>query len=166
MGWQTPPVMANLQNGAFTGPEGLKVAEAQSRLVKATLAAVGRDVCDGLLETVGIKSSLVEGEHASVVLELPSETDTALIARAISMENVESWCDPEGRVHVAISPWYSTKDVDQVVLSTTKVVHVLLGLHASDAAPPKSFIQRVLASAREIVLIQKRQAERKDSPIE
>ncbi len=46
------------------------------------------------------------------------------------MENVEAWCDENRYVHAAIGPWYSTKDVDQVVLSITKVVHVKLGLHA------------------------------------
>ena len=97
---------------------------------RKTLAALAEDVRTGLLETVGIRSRLVEGEKASILLDLPFGTDTELIARAVDLENVEAWRDPHGKVHVAIGPDYSTKDVDQVVLSVTKVVHVLLGLHA------------------------------------
>lgn len=96
------------------------------------LAAVANDVRLGLQETVGIDAKWVEGERASVVISLPEGTDTHFIARAIDLENVEAWCDEHNQVHVAIGPWYSTKDVDQVVLSITKVVHVLLGLHATD----------------------------------
>lgn len=62
---------------------------------------------------------------------MPEGVDGALIAHAIDLENVEAWFDSAGRVRVAIGPWYTTKDVDQVVLAITKVTHVLLGLHAS-----------------------------------
>ena len=85
------------------------------------------------------------------------------IARAIDAENVEAWCDERGRVHVAISPWYSTKDVDQVVLSVTKVVHVLLGLHAADATQTTEgavFWRRWLSVAMEIAALQKQQSRR------
>lgn len=96
------------------------------------LASVANDVRLGLQETVGIAAQWSEGERASVVITLPEGTDSQFIAHAIDLENVEAWCDEYNRVHVAIGPWYSTKDVDQVVLSITKVVHVLLGLHAAD----------------------------------
>lgn len=93
------------------------------------LAAVAHDVNLGLQETVGVFAKFVEGEQASVVISLPEEADPRIIAYAIDLEHVEAWCDEEGMVHVAIGPWYTTKDVDQVVLSVTKVLHVLLGLH-------------------------------------
>jgi hypothetical protein len=95
------------------------------------LAAVANDVRLGLLETVGVPAQWHEAERASVVLTLPQDTDTHFIAHAIDLENVEAWCDDQARVHAAIGPWYTTKDVDQVVLSITKVTHVLLGLHAN-----------------------------------
>ena len=110
---------------------------AQTQLAQATqqaLAAVARDVVSGLQETVGLQSQwgteFVEHAKCSVILELPSEADPEYIAKAIDLENVEAWCDENRRVHVAIGPWFSTKDVDQVVLSVTKVIHVLLGMHA------------------------------------
>lgn len=136
MAWQMPPLLAGLAPGqSITGPPGSTVAWAQMRLQEATrmaLAAIANDVRLGLQETVGIAAEWAEGERASVVITLPEGTDTQLIARAIDLENVEAWCDEHNQVHVAIGPWYSTKDVDQVVLSITKVVHVLLGLHASN----------------------------------
>lgn len=135
MGWQLPLLLVGLAPGqSITGPQGSTVAWAQMRLLEATrmaLAAVANDVRLGLQETVGIVAEWAEGERASVVINLPEGTDTQFIARAIDMENVEAWCDEHNRVHVAIGPWYSAKDVDQVVLSITKVVHVLLGLHAA-----------------------------------
>ncbi len=171
MAWHVPLIMRNLQGEANAAPEGSNVPGAQRQLLaatRATLSAIGADVRAGLLETVGIESKLAEGERASIVLELPSGTDTESVARAIDMENVEAWCDEEGRVHVAISPWYSTKDVDQTVLSIIKVVHVLLGLHASDQqgarTQPKGLVQRFLASMLEIMLLQKRFGQEKEPP--
>lgn len=136
MAWHLPPLLAGLAPGqSITSPPGSTVAWAQMRLLEATrmaLAAVANDVRLGLQETVGIAAEWAEGERSSVVITLPEGTDAQFIARAIDLENVEAWCDEHHRVHVAIGPWYSTKDVDQVVLSITKVVHVLLGLHAAD----------------------------------
>ena len=130
-------MMVNLKNYATEKPTGSLVPWAQTQLAQATqqaLAAVARDVVSGLQETVGIRSKwnaeFVEHAKCSVILELPSDADSAYIAKAIDLENVEAWCDGNKQIHVAIGPWYSTKDVDQVVLSVTKVVHVLLGLHA------------------------------------
>jgi hypothetical protein len=135
MAWRWPPLVAGLAPGErITGPEGSSVAWAQVRLLEATrmaLAAIANDVRLGLQETVGVPSEWVEGEVASVRLLLPDGVDTALIARAIDLENVEAWRDEAGGVHVAIGPWYTTKDVDQLVLAITKVTHVLLGLHAT-----------------------------------
>jgi hypothetical protein len=148
-------------------PEDSRVPQAQKRLLEATraaLIAVAADVKAGLLETVGVRSSLVEAERSSVVIELPPGTDTEQIARAIDMENVEAWRDDEGHVHVGIGPWYSTKDVDQAVLSIIKVVHVMLGLHASDSPPPKGLLQKILTSMAEVIAVQKREAEKKDPP--
>ena len=134
--WQLPAMMANLTSYSTEKPVGSIVPWAQTQLAQATqqaLAAVANDVVKGLLETVGMRSQWgaedSENSKCSVVLELPAEADPEFIARAIDLENVETWCDENNKVHVAIGPWYSTKDVDQVVLSVTKVVHVLLGMH-------------------------------------
>lgn len=136
MAWRWPPVVTKLAPGEnITSPQGSSVAWAQNRLLEAThmaLAAIAKDVRLGLLETVGITAEWDEqAEYGSVVVTLPKGTDTEFISKAIDLENVESWCDKQGQVHVGIGPWYTTKDVDQVVLAITKVVHVLLGLHAS-----------------------------------
>lgn len=136
MAWVIPETMAKVSNATNEKPVGSMVPWAQAQLFQATqqaLAGVAQDVAKGLAETVGIRgewgTELNAGERCSVVIELPSSADHEYIARAIDLENVEAWYT-NGRVHVAIGPWYSTKDVDQVVLSITKVVHVLLGLHA------------------------------------
>jgi hypothetical protein len=153
-----PPVWKTLQAGEFAVPENSKVLANQKRLLdvtQATLEAVFRDVRMGLLETVGVDCSLVVGDICSVRLDLAEGTDTKKVARAIDLENIEAWCDESGQVHIAINPWYSTKDVDQTVLSAVKVIHVLLGIHASDAARPKTFKQKLLGSIAEIMQIQK-----------
>ncbi len=137
MAWELPPMMVNLKHYSTEKPSGSMVPWAQTQLAQATqqaLAAVARDVVSGLQETVGIRSrwgtEFAEQAKCSVIVELPSEADPEFIAHAIDLENVEAWCDENQQVHVAIGPWYSTKDVDQVVLSVTKVIHVLLGMHA------------------------------------
>ena len=140
-------------------PENSSVLQNQKKMFDATravLTAIARDVREGLLETVGVKSSLsMDNGCCSVVLELPQGTDTELVARAIDLENVEAWRDEAGKVHVGINPWYSTKDVDQTVLCTIKVIHVLLGIHASDTPQPKTFKQKLLTSIAEVMQIQK-----------
>ena len=163
--WRVPPVWKDLQNGNLRTPENSKVHANQKRLLgatRATLDAVFRDVREGLRETVGVDCSLVIEEVCSVRLDLPEETDTETVASAIDLENVEAWTDESGKVHVGINPWYSTKDVDQTVLSTIKVIHVLLGIHASDAeaSKPKTLKQKLLASFAEVMQIQK-EAEKK-----
>jgi hypothetical protein len=115
-------------------------------------------VRQGLLETVGVNSRLIEGERCGIAIELPPGTDLEMIARAIDLENVEAWLGEDGQAHVAIGPWYSTKDVDQVVLTTTKVVHVLLGLHAVCSLPQVenlSFARRVMRSAADVLVLLK-----------
>lgn len=151
LAWRVPPVWTSLQTGETSAPENSKVLPSQKQLIKAaqaTLDAVFGDVQTGLRETVGVECSLAVGERCSVVLDLPGDTDTEPIARAIDMENVEAWRDAGGRVHVGLSPWFSAKDVDQAVLSTVKVIHVLLGIHASDANKPKSFGQKFSGRSR------------------
>lgn len=156
----------NELDGNAKVPEGSSVLLSQRRLLeamRATLAAVAADVRGGLLETVGVAATLVEGERSSVVLELPREVvgaEAEKIARAIDMENVEAWVGEGSRVHVGIGPFYTTKDVDQVVLSVTKVIHVMLGMHATDApAKPKTLSQRALSAVAEVLLAQKRAAQ-------
>ncbi len=165
LAWRVPPIVSNARDGAIPGPADSRVPRAQKQLhaaTRAVLKAVAEDVSTGLRETVGVGSALAEGDRSSVVLELPPGTDTEQIARAIDLENVEAWCAEDGRVHVGIGPWYSTKDVDQVVLSIIKVVHVLLGLHASDVQPqPKRFLQKILTSVAEVLAAQKRAAKKK-----
>ena len=156
--WRIPTIWKDLQENSLKVPEGSIVPQKQKYLFKATrevLAAIAKDVRGGLLETVGVESSLSMDERCSVVLELPEKADTEMIARAIDLENVEAWRDSQGKVHVGISPWFSTKDIDQTVLCTIKVIHVLLGIHADDAAQPKTLKQKLLQSISEIMQIQK-----------
>lgn len=123
----------------------------------AALAAIASDIRGGLLETVGIKSSFsIDDENrCSMLLELPAGTDAKAISEAIDAENVEAWLDEAGKVRVGISPWLSTKDIDQTVLCAIKVIHVLLGIHASDNAPPKSFGQKIMAAVTDVMNAQK-----------
>lgn len=159
MAWRVPSVWNVLQTDDAAVPENSKVLAKQTQLVKATRAAIEAvytDVRIGLRETVGVNCRLVIDERCSVVLELPDKTNTEQIARAIDLENVETWRDESGAVRVGISPWLSTKDVDQTVLSAVKVIHVLLGIHASDAAEPKTFGQKILSSVSDIMTLQKK----------
>ena len=164
--WRIPPVWENLQANDLVVPKNSTVPQNQKRLLAATrevLTAIAKDVREGLLETVGVESSLsMDDGRCSVVLELPEGTDTELVARAIDLENVEAWHDESGKVHVGINPWYSTKDVDQTVLCTIKVIHVLLGIHATDTEQPKTFKQKLLSSVADIMAAQKGVAKRKD----
>jgi hypothetical protein len=159
LAWRIPPVWKDLQTGEASAPENSKVLSNQKQLMKVTLTtldAVFADVRQGLRETVGIDCELVAESRCSVVLNLPAETDTETIARAIDLENIEAWRDASGRVHVGISPWLSTKEVDQTVLSPVKVIHVLLGVHASDSAEPKTFGQKIFGAVAEIMSLQKK----------
>ncbi|MDQ2746165.1 MAG: hypothetical protein M3T96_02780 [Acidobacteriota bacterium] len=157
--WQTPPIWKTLESGDFAAPENSTVSAEQKQLMKAilkTLEAVFEDVRGGLLETVGVDCVLSIEEKCSFVLDLPEGTDTEQIAKAIDMENVEAWRDETGAVHVALSPWFSTKDVDQSVLSPVKAIHVLIGIHATDNAPPPTFGQKILSTVADIMNIQKK----------
>jgi hypothetical protein len=159
LAWRVPPLWTTLQTGEASAPENSKVLASQKQLIKAaraTLDAVFADVRTGLRETIGVACSLAVNERCSFVLDLPDGTDTEQIARAIDLENVEAWRDASGRVHVGFSPWLSAKDVDQTVLSTVKVIHVLLGIHASDSNEPKSFGQKIFGAVTEIINIQKK----------
>ncbi len=129
--------------------------------VSERLTVIAAEMREGLLETVGVESRLsLGGTRCSMILELAPETDAELVARAIDLENVEAWCDENGRVNVAISPLYSTKDVDQAVLCAIKVIHVLLGLHAVCEVKPKTFMQKILASVIEIMQAQQKVSKR------
>ncbi len=131
----------------------------QKNLLAATdevLRAIATDVRGGLLETVGIESEFsIDDGRASMILTLPENADAEQIARAIDAENVEAWLDENNKVRVAVNPWYSTKDVDQTVLSTIKVIHVLLGIHATDDAQPKTFKEKLIKLISEIMELQK-----------
>ncbi len=157
--WRVPPVWKDLQENVLTVPEGSSVPLRQKKMLAAireVLTVAAKDVREGLLETVGVESKLsMEDGRCSMVLDLPENADADEIARAIDLENVESWRDENGKVRVALSPWYSTKDVDQTVLSVVKVIHVMLGIHASDAdaLKPKTLKQKLLSSVMEVMLI-------------
>ena len=121
------------------------------------LSAIADDMREGWLETVGAESRLsTDGTRCSMILELAPETDIETVARAIDLENVEAWTDENGRVNVAISPLFSTKDTDQAVLGAIKVIHVMLGLHAVCEVKPKTFVQKILASIVEIMQVQQK----------
>lgn len=158
--WRVPPVWNEIQTGAKIGaPENSQVLAVQKDLLKAaqkTLEAIAADVREGLLETVGIDCALVIDERCAVSLDLPDAADAKQIAQAIDLENVEAWRDENGLVRVGISPWLSTKDVDQTVLCAVKVIHVLLGIHAADNAAPPTFGQKILSTVAEIMNIQKK----------
>lgn len=168
MAWRIPPVWKSLQKNFLTVPEGSTVPQKQEKMLRATsevLTAVAKDVREGLLETVGVDSTLsLEGGRCSMILHLPEGADTEKIARAIDLENIETWRDEQGKVHIAASPWYSTKDVDQTVLSAVKVIHVMLGIHASDseAAKSKTLKQKLFASVMDVMLVQKKIEKKKD----
>lgn len=158
--WRVPPLWNDLLAGEVAPPSGSSVLKNQRALIAAareTLEAIAADVRAGLLETVGVGSRLIVGERCSVALELPAGADVELIARAIDQENVEAWTDETNVVHVGINPWYSTKDVDQTVLSTIKVIHVLLGIHACDFAPeaPQNRLQKLLTALTDVLQAQK-----------
>jgi hypothetical protein len=157
MAWRVPPIWNDLKAGKSAAPENSKVIARQRELVKTTESAVNAvftDVQTGLRETVGVECSLVFNERCSIVLDLPEKTDTEQIARAIDLENIEAWRDETGRVNVGIGPWFSTKDVDQTVLSAVKVIHVLLGIHAADSNAPKTFGQKILQAVAEVINLQ------------
>ncbi len=159
MAWRVPPVWKTLQIGEAAAPENSKVIAGQKQLLKATETAINHvfaDVREGLRETVGVDCVLEIDERCSVILDLPDGTDTEKIARAIDLENIEAWQDETGRVHVCLSPWFSTKDVDQSVLSAVKVIHVLLGIHAADNAAPPTFKQKIFGAVAEIMSLQKK----------
>lgn len=154
-----PPIWKTILSGEASAPENSKVLDKQKQLIKTTEAAINGvfdDVRTGLLETVGVECSLVLDERCSVILDLPAETDAEKIAHAIDLENVEAWRDLKGNVHIGISPWFSTKDVDQTVLSAVKVIHVLLGIHATDNAAPQTFGQKILSAVAEVMNVQKK----------
>lgn len=138
----------------------------QKELQRATLEvlrSIAKDVSAGLFETVGVESEFaIDDGRCAMRLELPVGADAEYLARAIDAENVEAWTDANGKVCVGINPWYSTKDVDQTVLCTIKVIHVLLGIHATDNAPPPGFAQKLLQSVAEIMQIQTGAPKKKD----
>ncbi len=157
--WEVPPIWKFLQSDEPTAPENSKVSDAQKNLLKTTLAtldATFADVRGGLLETVGVDCVLSIEDKCSFILNLPENADTEQMAKAIDMENVEAWRGADGRVHVALSPWLSTKDVDQTVLCPVKVIHVLLGIHAADNIAPPTFGQKILSTVAEIMNIRKK----------
>ena len=157
--WKVPPIWESLRLGDAPAPETSKVSAAQKMLMKATLTTldtVFADVRGGLLETVGIECVLSIEEKCSFILTLPETADTEQVARAIDLENIEAWRGENGRVHVALSPWLSTKDVDQTVLSAVKVIHVLLGVHATDNAAPPTLKQKIFGAVAEIMSLQKK----------
>ncbi|HEX8636481.1 MAG TPA: hypothetical protein VF692_00350 [Pyrinomonadaceae bacterium] len=157
--WRIPPAWNELDNNLQTVPENSAVPAKQKRLQQATrdvLTAIAADVRGGLLETVGVESRFTTDDgRCAMILELPASADAEQVARAIDLENVEAWRDAEGKVRVGISPWLSTKDVDQTVLCAIKVVHVLLGLHAGVGAEPKTFKQKLLTAIADVMKAQK-----------
>lgn len=130
----------------------------QKALRRATfevLQSIAKDVRAGLIETVGVESEFaIDDGRCAMRLKLPEGADAEYLARAVDAENVEAWTDTDNRVCVGINPWYSTKDVDQTVLCTIKVIHVLLGIHATDNVTPQTLAQKILSSVAEIMQIQ------------
>jgi len=138
--WRTPKVFS----GNTSVPKNSMVPFMQEKLLASinyALAAIAADVRQGLLETVGLESEwwTDDSEMASVVVHLPENIDRDYLVKAINLENLEAWCDDKKRVHIAISPFYTTKDVDQTVLCVVKVACQFTGLIDVDS---KSFYHK------------------------
>lgn len=157
--WRIPAVWENIQDDVLEIPEGSTVLKDQEKMLRATndvLASVAKDIREGLLETVGVESTLsIDDGRCTMVLSLPDGSDTGKIAEAIDLENIEAWRDTAGNVHIAVAPWFSTKDVDQTVLSAVKVIHVMLGIHATDTVEPKTIKEKLISSVMEVMQLQK-----------
>lgn len=149
-----------MQEKGLSISESISARQDQTELFSESykiLLTMGKDVREGLLETVGVESEFsLDGDYCSMILRLPPETDTKMIAEAIALENADAWCDETARVNLGINPQFSVKDVDQTVLCAIKVIHVLLGLHAVCEVQPKSFMQKILASVMEIMQAQQK----------
>lgn len=140
--WRTPKVFS----GNTAVPENSMVPFMQEKLAAAlnnTLAAIAADVRQGLLQIVGLESEwwTDDPEKASVLVDLPAAIDPAYAAEAINLENLEAWLDAERRLHIAISPFYTTKDVDQTVLCVVKVVCQFTGIIDVET-DPRGFYHR------------------------
>lgn len=143
LAWELPPLMREAQERALTGPAGSLVAPAQWNLFASTmrvLDAIADDARNGLRETLGIECRLASSEKAAIALDLPPGIDPRTVAAAIDRENIEAWCK-HGQVHVAIGPWYTTQDIDYIVLSVTKVLQFLF------SAANLSLANRLVAAA-------------------
>jgi hypothetical protein len=153
-----PPMQESISEKSLVVPDGLVRPRKQEAVDAATfevLKEIAKDVREGLLETVGVESEFsIDRGRCSMILKLPPETDTAMIASAIALENADAWCDENHRVNLGISPSFSTKDVDQTVLCAIKVIHVMLGLHAVGEVEPRPLKQRFIQSIYEILQIQ------------
>lgn len=114
--------------------------------VRHVLAAVAADVCKGLAETLGGKAVWCDDEPASVVIHVRKEAEPEYVAQAIDAENIEAWCSESGAVHVGTHPWHSIKDTDQIVLTVTKVLHVLYGLHATNNESHQQIVKDKLSA--------------------
>lgn len=159
LAWRIPAIWQDLQKNNLSIPEGSTVPKKQKILFSAThdvLTAIAEDMKQGFLETVGVESSFsMNSGRCSMILELPEKADSEKMARAIDLENIEAWMDEKGKVHIAVSPWFSTKDVDQAVLSAVKVVHVMLGMHAGIENQPQTLKEKLITSISEIMQLQK-----------
>ena len=158
--WRVPSFWNDLREDKLATPENSRVLKRQKRLqteTQAVLEEIAADVRGGLLETVGVESGLAidEDGRCAMILDLPEDADAPTVAHAIDLENVEAWLDRKNKVRVGISPWLSTKDIDQTVLCAVKVIHVLLGIHASDNAAPQTFGQKMMAAVMDVMKAQK-----------
>ena len=99
------------------------------------LAGVAADGRKGISEIVGLDSEWWTDNQnvASVVVYLPEDVDAEYVARAVNLENLEAWLDDEKRFHIAKSPFYTMKDIDQTVLCVVKVVCQFTGLIGIDS---------------------------------
>ncbi len=149
-----------MQKQGFSISESISASQNQEELFPETyriLLTMAQDVREGLFDTVGVESEIsLDGDYCSMILKLPPETDTRMIAEAIVLENADAWCDETARVNLGINPQFSVKDIDQTVLCAIKVIHVMLGLHAVCEVQPKSFTQKILASVMEIMQAQQK----------
>ncbi len=162
LAWRVPEVVAETAQNGVSQTVSQSVGNSQQKLLRAThatLAAIAAEVEQGLAETVGVKCALSVNDRASVILELAPENLKSFspqqIAEAIEMENVEAWCDDDGKIHVGINPWLTAKETDQTILVIVKVTHVLLGMHATadDHFQAQTFFGRFKILLHDVLLL-------------
>ena len=113
--------------------EPLPALEREQRLVAAALLGLQKAVCvqiaQGVVETLAL-SAWPAPSGDGVWVQLPTESDIGLVARAIADEGAAARPAPDGPYLLLLAqPWFDVEEIDQTVLCCAKVCHVMLGVH-------------------------------------